>query len=719
MPPHPPPPEGASDLVSRFAETSNNGGANISGYQYYLICAVMSIMVGGLIFWKSRGASRRNANANDGATQQPQRPDIVNQQRPIFYDAYVGGVREKYESGLEWESMMPLTVSPLQPYDLQSEEGEPPPVPDRAQVAILLHMPGHDIDMPYLELGTLQVDVVQSSRPTSSLFYNPAHLQRKGRSGCPIDTWTVGDVTVPRVKDCIQSEHPPNLRRPALSDFGNSAAVRPKIPPPLFHRPVRTHFLPCGQDPSRGSLLLPFTTAIHRQYISVLIPAHPCRRRNLDTTGAFARDGHVALLLALPQHLCLVSRPSIGTYQVHAYPNTFRLSSIGHPWQWHSGAKSLPASRILCSPARTLLHPPVLSCIRARLGKLPFWALGVVWHRPGRAWVRDRKSSCRRPRAPDDASAERNPDPRRRGWLYRTWQLGATYLFSPPTIVALATTTINHTGRLTLADLTDADIMTRCFGPERQTLPDADHQDADHIAIVTKDTISKYEYDGDIEGAYPLEAFALEVLAQHTTIPVPRLHRVVPMGYGHIIVMDRIPGKQLTTVWPTMSMEEKDCIAETLAGYVRQLRSVKIPHLRVPGPVDRDLCPRVCMQGPVFGFISPPQGPFASYAELTELLERQRKGLMDPSIPPMDDSYPLVLTHHDIRPHSLILDDAGTLWMVDWQGAGVYPEWWEGLAMESQTWDCDESWAAIVPRICGEYSERQQVWMKAMNRWFY
>ncbi|KAJ7635092.1 hypothetical protein FB45DRAFT_1002503 [Roridomyces roridus] len=227
-----------------------------------------------------------------------------------------------------------------------------------------------------------------------------------------------------------------------------------------------------------------------------------------------------------------------------------------------------------------------------------------------------------------------------------------------------------------LAALTDADIIARCFGPERQSLPDADHPDSEHIAVITKDTVGKFEDHGEIEDTvtYPIEAFALEVLAQHTTIPVPRVHCLAQTDYGHIIVMDRISGKQLSTLWPTMSVEEKNGIADTLAGYLRQLRSVQIPHLRVPGPLDREMRPRLCIEGPVFGFIGPPRGPFASYAELTEFLEHKRKGLMDPSIPPMDDSYPLVLTHHDIRPHNLILDDAGTLWMVDWAGAGVYPE---------------------------------------------
>ncbi|KAJ7635088.1 kinase-like domain-containing protein [Roridomyces roridus] len=277
----------------------------------------------------------------------------------------------------------------------------------------------------------------------------------------------------------------------------------------------------------------------------------------------------------------------------------------------------------------------------------------------------------------------------------------------------------------TLADsldaLTDADIFARCFGPEKQTLPDAEHLDASHIAVITKDTIGKFEYHADIEGAYPIEAFALEILVQHTTIPVPRVHRVVQHDRGHIIVMDRIPGKQLSKLWPAMSGEEKDRIAETLAGYVRQLRSVQIPHLRVgvPGPLDREMRPRQYDQGPVLRWVGSPRGPFASYAELTEFFERRRKGLLNgASIPPMDDSYPLVLTHHDIRLHNLILDDKGTLWMVDWQGAGVYPEWWEALAMAVQALDGDELWAAIVPRVCGEYSERQWEWMKAMRRTF-
>lgn len=48
---------------------------------------------------------------------------------------------------------------------------------------------------------------------------------------------------------------------------------------------------------------------------------------------------------------------------------------------------------------------------------------------------------------------------------------------------------------------------------------------------------------------------------------------------------------------------------------------------------------------------------------------------------PFDSPRPLVLTHLDLTPYNLILDDDNRLWMVDWGLSGVYPEWFEYVCM--------------------------------------
>jgi tRNA A-37 threonylcarbamoyl transferase component Bud32 len=234
------------------------------------------------------------------------------------------------------------------------------------------------------------------------------------------------------------------------------------------------------------------------------------------------------------------------------------------------------------------------------------------------------------------------------------------------------------------------------------------------------------EFDDDITDGQPSEVVTLRAVAEFTTIPVPKVQRVIRLKYEYLIVMDYIPGQQLSTVWPTMSPAEKNDVAETLRDYVRQLRSIDIPRRQVPGPLSTDHIPRTCESDPVFGeFVK--RGPFASSSELADFFNRRHDSYircMDPGskAPRLDMPYPLVLTHQDINPRNVIVGDDGRLWLIDWAWSGFYPEWWESLAMKVQarneefvTKRKDPSWAAIIPIVCGKYEDVEE-WFSTAGR---
>jgi aminoglycoside phosphotransferase (APT) family kinase protein len=52
-----------------------------------------------------------------------------------------------------------------------------------------------------------------------------------------------------------------------------------------------------------------------------------------------------------------------------------------------------------------------------------------------------------------------------------------------------------------------------------------------------------------------------------------------------------------------------------------------------------------------------------------------------PSSPRLTSDEPLVLTHGDLVPHNIILDDQNRVWIIDWGFAGVYPRWLEWVTM--------------------------------------
>ncbi|KAF8875700.1 kinase-like domain-containing protein [Infundibulicybe gibba] len=218
------------------------------------------------------------------------------------------------------------------------------------------------------------------------------------------------------------------------------------------------------------------------------------------------------------------------------------------------------------------------------------------------------------------------------------------------------------------------------------------------------------------------EGLALLLVFQETTIPVPRLRKVVESEIVRYIIMDHIPGRQLSEVWPSLGYMRRIWVAITLRRYIRQLRAIKPQDAPVPGPLSLDR-PRKCESPPIFGPIRPSRGPFASYAEMSAFFNKR-----DSMIPrkagapsqPFDDSKPLVFTHQDLNMRNIIVGDDGRLWLIDWAWAGYYPCWFEFVAMKEQARNEERVvdrkepfWDALIPFICDPYFS-QEIWHDRM-----
>ena len=213
----------------------------------------------------------------------------------------------------------------------------------------------------------------------------------------------------------------------------------------------------------------------------------------------------------------------------------------------------------------------------------------------------------------------------------------------------------------------------------------------------------------------------------HPTIPVPRVRRVVKEQYTILIAMDYIPGRQLSEVWPSLSLLAKLRIAITLRSYVRQLRSIRHPRSAVPGPLATNE-PRVC-ESPIFGQVQSTRGPFTSYRELSAFFNDRLRRSLEPNLThhptdmgKFDDSAPLVLTHQDLNMRNLMVGDDGRLWLVDWAWSGFYPRWFEFIAMRRQAEDeetltgkKEPLWDAFIPFICGPCF-KQERWLAVASR---
>ncbi|KAG6872235.1 hypothetical protein C0995_011739 [Termitomyces sp. Mi166 len=242
------------------------------------------------------------------------------------------------------------------------------------------------------------------------------------------------------------------------------------------------------------------------------------------------------------------------------------------------------------------------------------------------------------------------------------------------------------------------------------------------VKRLTAKTVLKPGYDPDFDRVDSAEANALNLVFAESTIPVPRVHRVIKFYDEFLIVMDYIPGRTLAEAWPTLSTWQKIGVAWTLRRYIRQLRRLKASDKTPPGPISGDR-PRGG-QSPVFGQVRPYRGPFASYAELSRFFnERQKMTADEKNIAldvPFDDSMPLVLSHQDLNLRNMILGADAHLWIVDWAWSGYYPQWFEYVAMQNQneikrvSGSDDNFWKVLIPFIVGPYFQ-QEMWLRSMG----
>lgn len=234
-------------------------------------------------------------------------------------------------------------------------------------------------------------------------------------------------------------------------------------------------------------------------------------------------------------------------------------------------------------------------------------------------------------------------------------------------------------------------------------LPESDSR----LIKISEDTVVKLCHS--LSGATS-EALAMDLVRAQTTIPVPRIQRVIPHTHdeGHaLIVMDFVKNaRQLHMCWPSLSSLEKEQVVLTIKDYVQQLRRIQHPHSHIPGPVGPSPAP---CNGLMFGY--DPRGPFPTPRALADHFNLQlgiaqahaaRGYGRPPHCEPLDESdfTPLVFTHNDLNMRNILLDNGGQVWIVDWGFSGYFPPWFEHLSMR---------WAA-------KKDHEDSLWQEAIKR---
>lgn len=182
------------------------------------------------------------------------------------------------------------------------------------------------------------------------------------------------------------------------------------------------------------------------------------------------------------------------------------------------------------------------------------------------------------------------------------------------------------------------------------------------------------------------EARAMQLAAQLTTLRLPRVHLSFNIdnpsrGYYQTtgyIVMDYVEGHSLDAIWKQLDQDQQKNIIAQVAEMIGKMQSV---NLHTPGPVGGGPC-----QGIWFSIYG--AGPFQDshavqnwFNHKLQVCKRFQKVADD--APPFEFSS-FVLTHQDITPRNLVLDNLGNIWLIDWAFAGVYPPAFETAAIAQQ-----------------------------------
>ncbi|GJJ12735.1 hypothetical protein Clacol_006979 [Clathrus columnatus] len=230
------------------------------------------------------------------------------------------------------------------------------------------------------------------------------------------------------------------------------------------------------------------------------------------------------------------------------------------------------------------------------------------------------------------------------------------------------------------------------------------------------------------------EPLATEFVRLNTTIPVPKVLDVIPSYlYGTqfdsvILLTKRIPGVPFSDSTKfeieTATPEQREIFQRTLYTWLTQLRNIPTPHSE-----------KVC------GFSG---GSLTSFR--IETAHRQRVGPWSdvrefhaqnfntafPNYPDEADEqtkrailerpskeYRICLTHGDLQPHNLLIDDNGRpCGLIDWETASWMPEYWEHIIAIRMFVHGYPAWANIWREIFPQYEDDLRI-EGQIDKWFF
>ena len=236
---------------------------------------------------------------------------------------------------------------------------------------------------------------------------------------------------------------------------------------------------------------------------------------------------------------------------------------------------------------------------------------------------------------------------------------------------------------------------------------------ASKIVALNDDIVVKY---GGCINSW--EGQALVYLERHVpAVPAPRLHAMYYDSKQLFLIMQRAPGVQLNSIWPSLADSEKDDIIAKLQIIFDAMRRAECPWPDFFGGLDGGGLPHYLFYsqhgdekflGPFSGEPAFVAGLVGNYRALVERNHRPdyKARFYEKYLAHVLQGHRPTLTHGDVQQKNIMVVENTSrpnnqggrsfdIMLVDWESSGWFPDFWEFFCASYPLifqWDEDWSW---------------------------
>ena len=218
-------------------------------------------------------------------------------------------------------------------------------------------------------------------------------------------------------------------------------------------------------------------------------------------------------------------------------------------------------------------------------------------------------------------------------------------------------------------------------------------------------------------------------IQQATSIRVPTLYALFHDDTsGHnFIVQEYISGVNVFGCWRDLDTAKKENVAAQLQCYFGELRGLSSPGYFC-GVWEQDIIDFWCIEEDRAHVLPKPlvfrteeqwNDAMLATAQAVHPIQPQRFAWMRRAYRTVLRDHSPVFTHGDLDPKNILIQDDGTVVLIDWQRSGWYPSYWEFCSLMVGLGSHDSGdWDEWIPRFLTDEYFVELGWVLQFYSWF-